>query len=108
MQNTRFWGGHQTNANDRILNDWVLSTSNIEILKTEGPSRVTPTRDSFIDVFLTTNQISLEDPRRAITGTGDCNSDHRAVFLDVLLNNIDNEEPEKIFDFADMGEERQS
>lgn len=93
--------GIQTNTDGGIFHDWLLTTANLDTLKIESPSRITPTSEPFIDLIMNTNQLFLEDPRRAITGLEmvDCNSDHKAIILEISKNNILIEDPEKLIDF---------
>lgn len=98
------WGGDDINRNGRILHEWLRMTPTISLLRTEGPTRVTASTRSFIDVFMKTSGLRLADSARDYRGleTLDFDSDHRAVLLETTDIDIEECRPKEIFDFGSL------
>lgn len=92
------WGGNSINRNGRTLYEWLLTCPILEIKRTAEPTRVTTSTESYIDLFLVTPGLCVQNE---ITGlrTLECNSDHMAVELILENEELELADRVKLFNF---------
>lgn len=99
------WGGTITNTSGRTLYEWLRSCPCLSLKKTSEPSRISMRTTSFIDFFLVTPGLDIENE---ITGlkTLDYNSDHRAVEIILRSETMEQADKIKFFNFKTMKVEK--
>lgn len=97
-----YWGGTDTNASGRVLRDVLLSCPDLDVCPTLGPTRVTCTASTFIDIFIA----SLGLPSGGIhcdrARVLDYESDHNAIELTIGGGDPAIRDPVTVYDFGKM------
>uniref|UniRef100_A0A1A9UDG7 Endo/exonuclease/phosphatase domain-containing protein n=1 Tax=Glossina austeni TaxID=7395 RepID=A0A1A9UDG7_GLOAU len=99
------WGDTEINTKGRRLRNWIINSSNIDIISTIEPSRITSTTSSYIDFFIASTSISTVQYfvlNRTGLKTLDFNSDHKAVEVISRHNDFRNQWPKTCYDYSTM------
>lgn len=94
------WGNSLINSNGRRLYDWLGNNPQFKVIPTKFPSRIVSC-PSFIDFFITSPSIDIDfhpDFNNKLR-TLDVESDHFAVELPIILNNISLRQPIEILNY---------
>lgn len=93
------WGGTVTNTNGRSLYDILLGCPDLDTCCTDGPTRVSRTAESYIDIFVASPGLLDGSAHRNMARVLDFESDHNAI--EVLLNRggLAERDPATMYDF---------
>lgn len=91
------WGGNETNASGRLLREWLENNPSLSIRATNEPTRICETTQSYIDIFMSTPGLWIQDRPKTL----DFESDHRAIMLQ-LSAVTENQQINKIFDYNSL------
>lgn len=80
------WGNNNNCINGTRLNQWIQNTQDFKLISTEEPTYYNQTYSSFLDVFITSNNVKIIYPNQHVHKLGilDYPSDHRAVVLKIF------------------------
>lgn len=97
------WGGTVTDTRGRCLHGFLLGCPDLDIVRTNGPTRITPTTQSYIDLF-------MASPGLGITGNSNVvqygYSDHEAIEVYMDIDGLIEKEPTRIFNYRKMNVKR--
>lgn len=97
------WGGTVTNATGRCLREFLLGSPDLDIVRTDGPTRTTHTSQSYIDIFMASTGLGITDNARVLDYG---RSDHDAIEIRVDIDGLVEREPPKIYNFGKMNVKR--
>lgn len=92
-----YWGDPYTNRSGTNLREFLLMCPDLDIQRTEGPTRINAVLSSYIDFFLTTVDITTVSGDRL--RTLDYESDHRAVEIVFQTSELMDRERPVIYDY---------
>lgn len=95
------WGGAETDTRGRALANFLLDCPNFEIFSSDIPTRPNCRSGSFIDVFLRTPGLPLENDNR-FAKAYDYESDHRSIEVVLILDELASREVRTFLNFDRM------
>ena len=96
------WGGTVINNNGRVLHDFLLGCAHLSIIPTLEPTRVSETCRSYIDLFITSPNLSSYGGSMVQIKTLDFESDHKAVMLLLTTSEMERRAKETRFVFEKL------
>lgn len=101
-----YWGDNFCNPSGRCLREFLLSCPDIAIHPTEGPTYFCGTSSSYLDIFMSSSDISLATSSANGLRTLQYQSDHHAVEIMIQGRDLQRAVRPAFFDFDRMDRKR--
>lgn len=96
------WGGGVTDTKGRVIFDFLLTCPDLEIRPTNGPTRIDGDTRSYIDLIMVSSRIVHHDPSGNGLRTFVYESDHKAVEIVLVGNDLAQRERPSFYDYDRM------
>lgn len=80
------WGGTTSCSRGRSIADFILGCPDLTVIPTDGPTRISRSSETYIDICLASPGIDIDDNGGRGISTTDCNSDNLAITINVRGN----------------------
>lgn len=97
------WGGTVTNTMGRRLREFLLGCPDLEIVGTDGPTRVSTRAESYIDIFMASPGLGITGNARVLNYDI---SDHNAIEIRMDINELVARELPTFYNFGKMNVKR--
>lgn len=101
-----YLGGSLTNPKGRVLYDFLLGCPDLDVCRTDGPTRVTESTASYIDIFLASSGLLHGRTPLDRVAVLDYESDHSAIRMVINGSDFVEQEVPELFNFGKIDKRR--